>query len=164
MDNFDFGSILSLLITWGAVGFIFVVVNFLLLRDTIHTQNREKTTLTWSTTEGTITTSKVRKQHDTENGNVSYPRVTYTYEVDGKKHHSSNIMAGGEIGGINVESTLARYPLGLKVTVYYDPQNPKDAVLEPGNTTFSKGMWLMIALVKIFVCGMGLYLTYSTLK
>ena len=164
MLQLDFTNIFTLLIVWGLLGFVFVLGNFFLYREIVHTQNRENATLTWPTVPGEITASKVKKRHDSENGTVEYPHISYTYEVNGKKHHSSNIMAGGELGGMNVESTLARYPLGLKVTVYYDPQNPKDAVLEPGNKTISKGLWLMLALVNIFVCGMGLYFTYSILK
>lgn len=73
-------------------------------------------------------------------------------------------MAGGEIGGMNVETTLARYPQGSSVTVYYDPNNPKDAILEAGNRTISKAMWLMLWIMNIFLCLTGLYVTYDILK
>ena len=163
MLHLDFANILTLLIVWGGFGFIFVLVNFFLYREIVSTQNRENAAQTWPTVTGKITASKVKRQHDSENGPVDYPHVSYTYEVNGKTHRSSNIMAGGELGGMNVESTLARYPQGSQVTVYYDPQNPKDAVLEPGNKTVSKGLWLMLVLMDIFICGMGLYFTYDIL-
>jgi hypothetical protein len=163
MFHLDFTNILTLLIAWGALGFAFVLGNFFLYREIMSTQNRENAAQTWPTVTGEIIASKVKKRHDSEHGPVEYPHVSYTYEVNGKTHHSSNIMAGGEIGGVNVESTLTRYPQGSKVTVYYDPQNPKDAVLEPGNKTISKGLWLMLALMNIFICGMGLYFTYDIL-
>jgi hypothetical protein len=164
MLHLDFTDILILLTTWGIFGFGFLLGNFFLYREIVITQNRENATQTWPTVTGKITASKVKRQHDSENGPVEYPHISYTYEVNGKKHHSSNIMAGGELGGVNVESTLARYPLGSQVTVYYDPQNPKDAVLEAGNRTISKGLWLMLVLMNIFICGMGLYFTYDMLK
>jgi len=164
MFHFDFSDILNLSIFLCTFGLIFIVGNFFLYREIVRTQNRENATLIWPTVPGEITISKVNRRHDSEHGYVEYPHVSYTYEVNGKKHHSSNIMAGGELGGVKVESTLARYPLGANVTVYYDPQNPKDAVLEPGNKTISKGLWLMLALMNIFICGMSLYFTYSFLK
>jgi hypothetical protein len=164
MFHLDFTNILTLLIVWGIFGFTFVLGNFFLYREIVITQNRENATQIWPTVTGKITTSNVKKRHDSEHGNVAYPHVSYTYEVDGKIHHSSNIMAGGELGGMNVESTLARYPLSSQVTVYYDPQNPKDAVLEAGSKTISKGLWLMLVLMNIFICGMGLYFTYDILK
>ncbi len=164
MFHLDITNILTLLIFLCSFGFIFMVVNFFLYREIVQTQKRENATQTWPTVSGEITASKINRRHDSEQGYVEYPHVSYTYEVNGKKHHSSNIMAGGELGGVKVESTLARYPLGSQVTVYYDPQNPKDAVLEPGNKTISKGLWLMLALMNIFICGMGFYFMYDTLK
>ncbi|WP_425442910.1 DUF3592 domain-containing protein [Solemya velesiana gill symbiont] len=35
------------------------------------------------------------------------------------------------------KSTLQRYPIGARVTVYYDPSTPRRSVLEPG----MKGGW-----------------------
>lgn len=157
-------DILNILIYLCSFGFIFLVGNFFLYREIAKTQKRENAALTWPTVYGEITVSKVNRRHDSEHGYVEYPHVSYTYEVNGKKYHSSNIMAGGELGGVKVESTLARYPLGSNVTVYYDPQNPKDAVLEPGNKTVSKGLWLMMGLMDIFICGMGFFFIYDTLK
>ena len=61
------------------------------------------------------------------------PRLKYTYRV-GAVDYSSDKIAFGY--GKNFKSEMAalssiqKYPLGGLVTVYYDPENPGDAVLE----------------------------------
>ena len=164
---FDLGSFIHLIIVLFIVGvfaFIFVVLNFFMYRTIAETQSREKAVQTWPTVTGKIGTSEARSHRHGGHQSAVFPHVTYTYEVNGKTYHSSNIMAGGEIGGLNVESTLARYPQGAQVTVYYDPQNPKDAVLEPNKTTVSKAMWLMLVAMNIIVCVAGVWAVYDTLK
>lgn len=161
--HLNFVNILSVLIIWGIFGFALYVGNIYLYREIADTQNRENAAQTWPTVTGEIGGSEI-KLHRKLRGPVMYPHISYTYEVNGKSYHSSNIMAGGEMGGMNVETMLARYPHGSKVTVYYDPQNPKNAVLEPGNKTISKALWLMFAFMNIFLCVVGLYATFDTLK
>lgn len=164
---FDLGSIIDLfivLIIIAAFGLILVVLNFFMYRTITETQNRENAVRTWPSVTGEVGTSEARTHRHEGHQSAPFPHVTYTYEVDGKTYHSSNIMAGGDVGGMNVENTLARYPQGAKVTVYYDPQNPKDAVLEPGNKTVSKAIWLMLIAMNIIVCVGGVWAVYSTLK
>ena len=52
------------------------------------------------------------------------------YTVNGRKLRGNRITIGEKISGFEIESTLARYTVGATVTVYYDPANPKNAVLE----------------------------------
>jgi hypothetical protein len=168
MAHLDFTNILVLLIVWGIFGFALLLGNFFLYREIAYAQNRENATQTWPTVTGEIVTSETRVHRRTStgtgHGSVRFPHISYTYEVNGKTHNSSNIVAGGEIGGMNVETALARYPQGSKVTVYYDPNNPKDAILESGNKTISKALWLMLAIMNIFLCATGIYATLETLK
>jgi hypothetical protein len=93
----------------------------------------------WPATPGTITVSTVNASKnkpgdpgydfsDTEVTNQ--PFVEYEYKVDRRKLRGNRITIGEKISGFELESTLARYPVGATVTVYYDPANPKNAVLE----------------------------------
>ncbi len=60
--------------------------------------------------------------------------VVYEYTVDGKKQTGDNIIFGKFKSGNakKVQETLARYPEGKTVDVYYEPGNAWNAVLEPG--------------------------------
>jgi len=164
MLQLDFVNILILLILFGIIALSLVVANFFMYRTIVDTQNRENAARTWPKVTGEIVTSETRYHRHEGHPSAAFPHVSYSYEVNGKTYHSSNIMAGGDLGGLNVESTLARYPHDAKVTVYYDPHSPKDAVLEPGNKTFSKALWLMLAVMNIFICVIGVVGVYDTLK
>ena len=61
------------------------------------------------------------------------PLVEYSYQANGREYYSSRVSFGGDFAGDRAlaEKTVARYPVGSAVTVYYDPANPALAVLEP---------------------------------
>ncbi len=66
-----------------------------------------------------------------------YPEVEYEYTVDGHTYRSKRIRFGGlpfvySTDRGEIEAWLAEYPVGKKVQVYYNPQHPSEAVLEPG--------------------------------
>jgi hypothetical protein len=56
--------------------------------------------------------------------------IKYAYTVQGVEYRSDVVVIGGHSYGAN--ATVKRYPLGKKVSVSYDPDNPGRAVLEPG--------------------------------
>jgi hypothetical protein len=60
------------------------------------------------------------------------PVVVYEFTALGSKIRGTRIGIGEDAGGANTEATLARYPVGATVTVYYDPANPAECVLERG--------------------------------
>lgn len=60
---------------------------------------------------------------------VNIPAVTYSFSVGGVTYQGSRVSLG-EISGKYAEEALARYPVGTGVTVYYDPADPGDCVLE----------------------------------
>ena len=88
----------------------------------------------WRATSGRVIASAVRAGHPEwaihnpllEN----MPRVRYAFEVDGRRFEGERIGFGDDSGGANTAATLARYPVGATVTVYYDPADPSEAVLE----------------------------------
>lgn len=55
--------------------------------------------------------------------------IVYEYNVKRVKFISTRISYRG---GNPTKETLDKYPEGLSVQVYYNPHNPKEAVLEPG--------------------------------
>ncbi|MFZ5809510.1 MAG: DUF3592 domain-containing protein [Chloroflexota bacterium] len=88
----------------------------------------------WQTTSGKIIRSEirtVRKRDLDERETVrSAPAITYEYSVDGKRYQGERISLAEIIPESDLEATLARYPLGAQVTVYYNPADPRQAVLE----------------------------------
>lgn len=99
----------------------------------------------WQRTTGRVTRSEVRAQKrrdmDEFEKTRSLPFVGYEYVVDGKRFSGNRISLAEIIPESDIESTLDRYPVGAEVTVYYDPADPRKAVLERDlPVDFGKGL------------------------
>lgn len=68
----------------------------------------------------------------------NFANVVYQYVVAGKTYRNNRVSIGEDRGNFEVAETLARYPLGAAVTVYYHPRRRNEAVLE---RDFPQGMW-----------------------
>ena len=90
-------------------------------------------------------------------------RVNYAYQVGGNDYASDRVAFGGRTSGTiaSLESaSVKRYQAGSKVTVYYDPANPTQAVLERD----AKHMWLLWVCVALFVAAAAWFATTSAGK
>lgn len=69
------------------------------------------------------------------------PRVTYEFDWEGRHLSGQRIGFGDDSVGPNAAAVLARYPVGQAVTVYVNPRDARESVLErtapPG---FIKGL------------------------
>jgi hypothetical protein len=77
----------------------------------------------------------VPERTDAEYSLEEFPMVVYEYEVKGVKYISNRVRvqdaSGPTMGGaLYANPLLKRYPKGATVTVYYNPQNPKESALE----------------------------------
>ncbi len=61
------------------------------------------------------------------------PEITYRYTVDGREYTSRTYQFMGVGQGSQAAATgiVSRYPVGGKVTAYYDPRRPSVAILDP---------------------------------
>ncbi|UMB59825.1 DUF3592 domain-containing protein [Lutibacter sp. A80] len=90
----------------------------------------------WPTTLGVITFSDI-SQHTNNDGNNMYAStINYNYTVANKSYVGDRISlssSGASTSSIReVKETLKTYPVDTQVNVYYDPEFPNNAVLEPG--------------------------------
>ncbi|MFC6446126.1 DUF3592 domain-containing protein [Shinella zoogloeoides] len=60
----------------------------------------------------------------------NFPAIIFAYTVDGRVFQGTRHSLRHQVGNFQVAETLARYPRGAEVTVYYDPSNPKASVIE----------------------------------
>ncbi len=87
----------------------------------------------WPAVPGTITVSQVTISTD-EDGATYYADVQYKYVVN-DRWYTADTVNFGEYGSSNrsrADKIVARYPPDSQVTVYYNPDDPDTAVLEPG--------------------------------
>jgi energy-coupling factor transporter transmembrane protein EcfT len=90
----------------------------------------------WPVAKGSVTQSEIEKRTETTGSGTSrrkvvksYPVVKYTYSVGNRDYQSGRITFGQSK---DAHHTVARYPKGKNIQVYYNPENPAEAVLEPG--------------------------------
>lgn len=137
------------LIIVAVLGVFFIVFNAVFLGILFFMRRKAAAVSQWPSTIGTVSLSTLQRRRSSNNrGFVSYPVVQYSYQVGGQTYQGQKIAPGPEVGGSGASAVIARYPIGAQVTVYYDPQNPADAVLEQK----APAQWILWLVLGIFDC------------
>lgn len=94
----------------------------------------------WLPTPGTVTSSRSEARAVASIGNGTdtrgktemrnFPAIAFAYQVNGRKLIGTRYSLRENLGNFRVQETLAQYPKGAKVTVFYDPTDPTQAVIE----------------------------------
>lgn len=132
----SFGLFVGVATVFCTVGISVLVIGgigFMLYRHNQQSMAYRQSTQTWLSTIGTILMSSVQSSHS-GNGHYTYPVVVYSYIVNGQSYQSQRVRAGDQFLTVRVagqaQATVARYPIGKSVTVYYDPADPAESALE----------------------------------
>ena len=143
----------DLLITIGAIGLFFLTLNAIFLASIFLMRRRMAAVSQWPSTMGTVQTSYLERRHSSsDSGSTNYPVVQYSYHVGGQAYQSTKLAPGPEVGGTGAGKVVARYPAGAKVMVFYNPQNPADAVLET-KAPAQWILWLILIIFDVALCG-----------
>ena len=140
----------ELLLAVGIIGIVLVILNVVFLAILFFMRRRMAVVSQWPAAMGTVTTSYLEQRHSSEGGYTNYPVVGYSYQVSGQAYQGAKLAPGPEVGGTGAGKVVARYPAGAQVMVFYNPQNPSDAVLERK----APAQWLMWLLLVIFDCAL----------
>ncbi len=91
----------------------------------------------WPMADGVVTVSevvhKVETSSDNSSQDVYYVQPTYTYEVGGKDLTGTRLSFGAANrfdDRQKAEEIVARYPVGARVQVHYNPDKPDECTLE----------------------------------
>lgn len=129
------------------LGFIFLLMGVIFLVIGLVATRRAKTAQSWPSMPGTVNRSEVVEHEDTDSeggSTVTFePVVEYQYAVMGQPFTGKRIAFGAN--RFNYKKAVeiaARYPIGARVNVYYNPDKPKDSTLE---TTASGGKLFTIS-------------------
>ena len=72
--------------------------------------------------------------YDADSSDRFKPSITYVYEVNGRQYRGGRVTVAipfsSNISWLS-RRTLAKYPVGTKVDVRYNPKNPRESVLHP---------------------------------
>ncbi len=84
----------------------------------------------------------------------TFARIEYDFTVAGRTYRGNRVSIGEDLGNFEVAETIAKYPRGKDVTVYYNPVKPTQAVLErdmpPG---LWKGIVIIVAVLVALIVG-----------
>jgi hypothetical protein len=128
-----FAGVATLFCTVGISVLVIGGIGYFLYRRNQQSMAYRQSTQTWQSTTGTILMSSVQTSRS-GNSHSTYPVVVYSYAVNGQSYQSQRVRAGDQFLTVRVagqaQATVARYPIGASVTVYYDPANPSESALE----------------------------------
>jgi hypothetical protein len=107
-----------------------------LLFNLVRLRSQMQAASNWERIEGVITISRVEQppSHVSDDLNDASPVIRYRYRAGGQELESDRIRVGGQPLTTRVLAgrQVARYPVGARVDVYIDPNDPENALLEPG--------------------------------
>jgi hypothetical protein len=85
---------------------------------------------------------------DTEVRN--FAKVVYEYKIATRTYRCDRVSIGENLGNFEVAETLAKYPVGTNVTVYYNPNKRDEAVIERDLPAF---LWKGAAVIVLVLSG-----------
>ena len=132
------------------IGFVLIILNIVFLTVIFFMRKKMAAVSQWPSTKGTVMTSTIEWRSSSDSGSTAYPVVQYSYQVNGQAYQSYKLAPGPELGGTGANKVVARYPAGAQVMVFYNPQNPSEAVLERK----APAQWLLWLLLIIFDCSL----------
>ena len=138
----------ELLLVVGIIGFVFLILNVVFILILFFMRRRMAVVSQWPSTMGTVSASYLERRHSSDSGSTNYPVVHYSYQVGGQAYQGMKIAPGPDVGGTGAGKVVDRYPVGAQVMVFYNPQNPSDAVLE----TKAHAQWVVWLILVIFDC------------
>ncbi len=137
-----------------------------LIYTTIKDRQKAAASKNWPSVNAQITLSEVREsQSQDSEGDLRtsyYPYVQYTYQIGGVLYQGDKITFGARkmvYSAKKAAAALASYPLGAQVKAFYNPENPKEAVLEQrsvgSNLMLIFGVFLLMTAVCALCVGLG---------
>jgi hypothetical protein len=143
----------------GFLALLFITIGVVLI--ILHRRNKRKAeeSMSWLETIGTVNESKVTQgsnilmsDDEGESTPVFLPEISYTYQVAGLEYTSKRLSFAGIKSYSKrekAEEAASHYPVGAQLPVYYDPKNPKEAVVD--RSTKSSNMLLTLGIMFLII-------------
>lgn len=115
---------------------------------------------TWPSTSGQIVSGEIKESSSPDDGRQFYLHVTYVYWIKGMAYTSSKMSLAGRSYYSRQEAAnaLRRYPVRSYVTVWFNPYDFTDALIERDRMP-GRAVWVLLFVGLMFI-GMGV-LVYS---
>ncbi len=118
--------------------------------------------LPWIKTKGAIVSSKTESFRDTTSSRshttLYRPVIEFSYQVEGQEYHNTLGSSGVTMSASSkqwADGEVARYPVGTRVDVFYNPENPTQSNLTGNTGMIANGRASLI--VAVILIGIGIY-------
>jgi hypothetical protein len=134
-------------------------VGFFLVRSALHNMVSGIKSKSWNPVQGIITSSRVDVREGEPMGgdygmghsaNMYRARIDYQYTVGGA-YYTSNRIFGVRLTNGSAEKLVAKYPSGMPIRVYYNPEQPELSTLKIGIDWLRFSLSILFGLVFLAV-------------
>ncbi len=135
----------------------FIIIGILFVLEGAYFYQQDTESESWYQTEGVILSSDIYTESG-EHGTMYKANIVYQYQVNGINYTSDDVSTGHLSSSDRnyAQQTVNKYYVGKTVTVFYNPKDPSNAVLEPGATIFPY-IIILFGLLPIIVGSVFLY-------
>ncbi len=132
----------------------FLLFAFYMLWIGISARARAEKAKKWPSVKGRVLVSQVKQEHkQTANGYRAYfvPELLYEYTVGGQTYQGKRIdfqVAQGT-SEIWAKGIVQRFAVGQEISVYYNPKNPSEAVLEHVTVSMRVSLFIFIFVIAL---------------
>jgi hypothetical protein len=112
---------------------------------------------TWTKASGQIVRSELVDEKRPDKV-IKVPRVEYEFTQGFHKYRGSRVDFAAVVAGPDAKATVARYPVGQKVTVYFNPADPNESVIDRDLPPFFRWIWIGVGTLAAAILFGGLYL------
>lgn len=131
------------------VGLLFVGIALCVAAWAFYQVRRARSQFAWNRETATV------KSATLEIGKGFYANIEYEYLREGRRILSNQLQTL-EVSlpwPTSAQQMIEKYPVGSEITVYVDPKDPSNAVIEPGGDPKYLPLFLTIAGFTLFVGG-----------
>jgi len=130
------------------IGLLLFIIGAVLFYNGTNLIYKANASLKWPSVDGQVRSSSVQTNHKGDSPTY-IPDVGYSYLVNKDSYFNTRLVYGNRNSGRikDVQKVIDQYPVGRTVKVYYNPSNPSESVIEPGeirNTWDGMALALMV--------------------
>jgi len=146
------------------IGLIISIFGLIVLLFALKAIKKAKASSQWLTAEGEITKS-IKTESKVKKGDITTydAEIEYKYTVNGREYTSDRIYFGSSIsiGGGEIKSSFlfGKYYASKKVTVFYNPEDEEESVLETG---IQNELYWVVA-ISIIIIAFGIFFAWNNL-
>ncbi len=129
---------------------VFGITFFLGAYGTLRAWLNARASSRWHSTTGRVVSHKIAVKAG-KGSSRHIPVILYSYRVDGTSYQSDRIafddLPNESYNKEETQKIFEQYPPGKEVTVYYDPANPSQSVLQRRHRSIPSGIFFLLVLL-----------------